>query len=193
MKIYDRLMTSIRHNGRKIKLSLYYNRVLDALDMIDDERFDPDQKVDYCLSRLCKGKHPNDGELLAAIFEAILPERKGKRSEKLIDYTQDAELIIAAFQQAYGINLIDQQDKLHWTTFLALMRGLPKSTRLAEVVQIRARPMPKPTKYNAEERMELARLKAEFALELSEKEKEANLQDGLRQIATLLMAKAQKG
>lgn len=193
MKLYDAPITSIDYNGKTYKLNLYYNRVLEALDFLEDERFDPMDRVNYCLWLLVDGKHPVDEGLLVAIFEAIFPQKKSKKKERLLDYEQDRGLIYAAFWQSYGIDLNREREKMHWQTFLDLMQGLPSNTRLAEVINIRARPMPKPTKYNAEERAELARLKQEYKIELSEREKQENLQTGLAKIASCLLQLAERG
>jgi hypothetical protein len=61
------------------------------------------------------------------------PERPGVR---FFDYFQDAPLIVAAFQQAYGLGL-DEITSMHWWRFLALFQGLPGNTRFTEVVSIR--------------------------------------------------------
>ena len=57
---------------------------------------------------------------------------------------------------------------------------------MAQIMDIRSRPIPKATKYNNEERTHLLRLKSEFRLELSEAERQANLQEGLAKIAMTL-------
>ena len=109
-----------------------------------------------------------------------------------MDFTQDRALIIAAFRQAYGIDLVAERGRMHWQTFADLLKGLPSNTRLAEVMDIRAKPMPKPTKYNAEERARLAKLKADFKLEKTEAEKQAALQRGLRQMSVALLSRVKE-
>lgn len=54
----------------------------------------------------------------------------------LIKY--DGEYIFSSFMQAYNIDLIEQQGKLHWQKFNALLTGLPEGTKLVEVMKIRA-------------------------------------------------------
>jgi hypothetical protein len=44
------------------------------------------------------------------------------------DFEVDGALIVAAFAQAYGIDLTDKDTKLHWWRFRALFEGLPKCT-----------------------------------------------------------------
>ena len=55
-----------------------------------------------------------------------------------------------------------------------------------QVVSIRTRPLPKPTRYNAEQRQNLLRLKGLYRLEETGEEKRRRMQDGLRNMAVLL-------
>lgn len=61
-----------------------------------------------------------------------------QENNQVLDYEQDAEYIYASFMQAYGIDLIDEQGKLHWNKFKALLNGLPKGTKVVEVISIRS-------------------------------------------------------
>ena len=117
--------------------------------------------------------------------------QKIPNNKKITDFTQDADLIRAAFLQEYGINLY--RDKLHWMEFSSLLAGLPDGNRYNDVLGIRARPMPAPTKYNAEERRWLAKAKADLALRLTDNEREVSLNQSLRDVATSLLALAGKG
>ena len=53
------------------------------------------------------------------------------------DYRCDAPYIVAAFQQAYGIDLT--ADKVHWWRFKALLHALPPETPLGKIVEIRGK------------------------------------------------------
>ena len=53
------------------------------------------------------------------------------------DYQCDAGYIVAAFQQAYGIDLA--ADKVHWWRFKALLHALPPETPLGKIVEIRGK------------------------------------------------------
>lgn len=61
-------------------------------------------------------------------------ERRGPRS---VDLFEDADYLVGAFQQAYGIDLTDDALDMHWHRFLALFRSLPASTKLAEIAGYR--------------------------------------------------------
>lgn len=56
--------------------------------------------------------------------------------ERILDYILDGDYIVAAFQQAYGIDLTSIE-YMHWHRFNALMNGLPKETKLAEILGYR--------------------------------------------------------
>lgn len=79
-----------------------------------------------------------------------------------ISFSVDADRIIAAFWQAYGIDLT--KERLHWWVFVALLDNLPDDTRMMKVAHIRTCPVPAPNKYNKEQRAALMRAKAAVAL-----------------------------
>lgn len=70
--------------------------------------------------------------------EGLLIKLGNKNDRQLYDIEHDAKLIYAGFWQAYGIDLYEQHGKLHWIKFKALLAGLPKDTRFAEVTSLRA-------------------------------------------------------
>ncbi len=89
-----------------------------------------------------KAEIPQDAQAavdaLLTFFNGGSEPSPGARGDgkRVYDYAQDAELIYAAFRQAYGIDLA--KDPLHWWEFRALMSGIPESTRMAAVMGIRA-------------------------------------------------------
>ena len=52
------------------------------------------------------------------------------------DYSFDADYIVAAFQQPYGIDLTVTQ--MHWWRFQALFRALPEDTLMARIMSWRS-------------------------------------------------------
>ena len=70
------------------------------------------------------------------------------------------------------------------------MNALPEGSRYAEVVGIRARPMPEPTQWNKKEREWLMQAKADVALELSEDEIAEEYKRGVANLAALLKTMA---
>jgi hypothetical protein len=127
-------------------------------------------------------------EILKSIFDEFIniKVRPAKDTTKVIDFNQDAMYIYASFRQAYGIDLQAELGRLDWREFIALLRGLPQDTKISEVMSIRSRKMPKPTKYNVEEIRALQEAKAYYALEVCADEGETNFQKGLDKLTVSL-------
>ena len=56
--------------------------------------------------------------------------------ELTLDYHYDADYLLGAFQQAYGIDLT--ADKVHWWRFKALLHALPPETPLGQIMSYRS-------------------------------------------------------
>lgn len=78
------------------------------------------------------------------------------------DYRCDAPYIVAAFQQAYGIDLTTA--KLHWFRFRALFAALPEDTLMAKIINWRTLDL---ADYEGSMREHYAALKERFALPAS--------------------------
>ena len=191
MKLQDRLPRGVTVRGRFIKLDLDFRNVLKMIDTLARDDLIPEAR-DYLALRHLTRRPRWPQETLAALRPVLFPQTKRTAPKaKITDFEQDADLIRAAFRQVYGIDLY--RDKLHWLEFSSLLAGLPEGNRYNEVLGIRARPMPAPTKYNAEERKWLAQAKADLALRVSDKERANTLEQGLRGLAESLLALAAKG
>ena len=90
-----------------------------------------------------------------------MADRPGSsRTEELaLDYVTDGPAIVAAFQQAYCIDLT--RARLHWWRFKALMSNLPEETQLVKIIGFRTADL---TQFQGEERERRAELKERFAL-----------------------------
>ena len=194
--LYDRPPETFYYDGREWPLTAYFNRVLQARDILGDWSFTDEQRIDLALFLLCPDETlPRDQAALTAILAALQPsdDKQDEQQKRSFDFRQDAALIYAAFRQTYGIDLDDMRDKLHWQRFLWLLGGLPDETRFRQVVDIRQRELPAPTKWNGKERQALMRMKAELALDTTDDEQTANMQGGLRRMAAALLGMAKKG
>lgn len=189
MKLYERLPDRVTVGRRRYKLRLDFRNVLRMIDTLTRDDLLPEAR-EYLALRCVTRPRGNTHALMAAVLELLFPAR-GESTEKIMDYAQDADLIRAAFQQCYGINLY--RDKLHWFEFSALLASMPEGSRYSEILSIRARPMPAPTKYNADERAWLAKAKAQYAVKLTDKELENQYQKGMRQMAASLLNLAKQG
>jgi hypothetical protein len=154
-------------------------------DMLEDDRLMPVQKIRAALDMFIGKEVPTDPEILKLIYDLIKDDRPKQDGPKYMDIEQDWPYICASFQQAYGIDLYADKS-MHILRFQALLQGLPKDTKMAEVIGIRAAEIPQATKYNAKQIAELTRLKAVYALQGSEKD----FQTGLAGLFDLLEARA---
>lgn len=190
MKLQDTLPDGVTVDGRFYRLDFDFRNVLRMIDILDDDDLMPDAQ-EYNAIR-CLTKHPrNVHNVLEAVKVLLFDHSPKKNSQKITDFVQDAGMIRAAFRQAYGIDLYTE--KLHWIAFSELLNAIPEGNRYAEVVGIRARPIPAPTKWNAEERRWLLKAKAEYAIHLSDKEQQRKYQDDVAKVFSGLMGMLSKG
>ncbi len=193
MRLYEQPCSSVTVGRRRYKLRLTYDRVLFALDAMQDPLLTDADRLRLMLGLLMKSRVPASLRVQEQLLEAIMAEINQQSKEKdgppVMSLTQDAPLIHAAFRQSYGIDL--HQVDLPWATFCELLSGLPEDTRFCEVVSIRARPVPPLDKSNGKYIDELLKAKASVALELTPEQREASFQTGLNRLAQSLMAWAE--
>ena len=192
MKLHERLPDSVTVNGKKSRVDLDFRNVLRMMETLDRQDILAAPREYLALKCVMKRPPTNTGPVLEALKNLLFPPVKRKKdAQKMTDFAQDADLIRAAFLQSYGINL--WRDRLHWLEFTALLSCIPEGSRYSEVIGIRARPIPEPTKYNAKERQWLMEAKARYAVQMTEKEAQSSYQTGLHNMAMSLLAMAQKG
>jgi hypothetical protein len=129
---------------------------------------------------------PSTAEAVAVALDYLAgppseDEKQPKPGPPSFDYFQDAKLISAAFQQAYGLGL-DEITSMHWWRFLGLLEGLPADTRFMEVVGIRT--MEINPKDSAEEKARKRRMKKAVALKdtRTEEERKRDVQIGFNSL-----------
>ena len=88
-----------------------------------------------------KDRIPPSPEWVEAAIEFLLsenatPRQTGSEGVRAVDYVLDGDYIVAAFQQAYGIDLTSCE-YMHWHRFKALFTGLPDETRMAKIMGYR--------------------------------------------------------
>ena len=192
MKLCDPLVRAVTANGKKYRVNLDFRRVFQMIGVSADTDLLPAARV-YLALKCVMRRPPRNDTTCAAIYaelcKNLFPDATKKiDGPKLTDFEQDADLIRAAFLQAYGINL--WRDRLHWTEFSALLAALPQGSRYADILGIRARPVPPATNYNQKEREWLINAKAACALDMTEDEKKRSYQAGVRSMAASMMAYA---
>lgn len=159
LRLHYPLEDSVEIDGAEYPLNVSFDVILRIFDMLKDPALNDPLKVKCGLIMLmgtdAYRTMEMDYEAQNGLFSDILGryvklEREieydilGNPIETLdasndihydIDY--DADAIYASFMQAYGMDLIDQQGKLHWLKFRALLSGLPDNTRFKRIVSIR--------------------------------------------------------
>ena len=193
MKLFERLPDKVEVDGRKYKLDLDFRNVLRMIEIMSREDLLSEARNYLALKCVMRRVPRNIGQTMTAVSAILFPKtkKKGDKGPKLTDYAQDADLIRAAFLQCYGINL--WREKLHWFEFTGLLAGLPEGSRYIDIVGIRAKPLPEPTKYNAKERQWLIEAKQRYAIEKTAKEEEEALQASLHATTLSLLALAKRG
>ena len=170
LRLYDRLPDGITVDGKKYKCDFDFRNVLKMLDVMQREDLVPDARDYLCIKCIISHRIPPKSvrkvynELCNVLFEKS-PEQDAQR---ITSYEQDAGLIRSAFRQVYHIDLF--RDGLHWLEFFELLCNLPDGNRYEEILGIRSRPLPAPTKYNQKEREWLMKAKQSCALHLTEQE-----------------------
>ena len=188
MVIYKPLTQTLKAGGRRLSLSLSFDRVLEVCDAWADEDLTDEEKEAVTFDLLIrKGRErrwlaQQDAETRGAAITTLFKEyidtepQRANKGPKAFDLKQDGEFVYAAFRQAYGIDLQAELGRMDWREFSALLAGLPTGTRLSEIIEIRTKPLPKADKYNQRERKALIDAKFYFRLK---PDKPINMQDKL--------------
>lgn len=173
-------------------MNIAFNKVLKVMELINDDEFEDIYKPYLAIQIFTNVDFTEAlaPEQATAIFKLIFEEHirivpakdsapvldlagnpikskirsrsQSEDGERLFSLKYDAEYIYSSFLQAYGIDLIDAQNSLHWKKFNALLNGLPSDTKFAEVLKIRSY---KPQKGDSKKYKESMRqLKKEYAL-----------------------------
>ena len=167
MKLTDSLPKGVTVDGKFYKLDFDFRNVLKMMEIMGNDNLLLDAR-DYLAVKCLTRKPRNAGKVLKAVKDLLFDNTPTTSGERLTSFEQDAALIRSAFRQVYHIDLF--REKLHWMEFTELLQNLPEGNRYEEVLGIRARPIPSPTKYNQHEREWLVKAKQQCALHLTESE-----------------------
>ena len=190
MKLQDTLPNGVTVDGKLYELDFDFRNVLRMMDELGRDDVMPEAREYNALK--CLTKRPkNVSKVMEAVRATLFEKTPKKDAQKVTDFVQDAGLIRAAFKQVYGINLY--RDRLHWIEFTEMLNAIPEGSRYAEVVGIRARPLPPATKWNADERKWLMKAKQDVAIHLSDEEQAKKYDEDVRKIFSGLMGMIQRG
>ena len=190
MKLQDRLPDGVEVRGKWVKLDFDFRNVLHMLDVLNNRDLIPEARNYLALK--CLTKHPRHvPETMAAVRAVLFIQGGDGEQKKLTDFEQDAPMIRTAFRQVYNIDLF--RANLHWLEFIELLSNLPDGNRYMDVLGIRARPLPAPTKYNQKEREWLMKAKAAHALHMSDEEQERYYEKAVQNVFSGLLKLAKEG
>lgn len=187
MRLNDPLVTSIEFDGTELPIDLTFDNVLDVFDILEDSDLFPEEKVNMCLELLISDFEKffqDSSEQQFLLFNHILenyisvgdsdgfetdrlgnPMPNAVKEKKTINLVHDAKYIYASFRQI-GINLFEEQGRMMWEEFQALLESLPDDTILARIIQIRTW---EPSKgESAKEKERMRKLQQKYALPDSE-------------------------
>lgn len=167
MKLTDSLPAGVTVDGKFYKLDFDFRNVLKMMEIMGNDDIIQDAR-DYLAIKCLTRKPRNVEKVLKAVKDLLFDSRPTTSGERLTSFEHDAGLIRSAFRQVYHIDLF--REKLHWMEFTELLQNLPDGNRYEEILGIRARPLPSPTKYNQKEREWLMKAKQQCALHLTESE-----------------------
>ena len=140
--------------GVKGKTTLAFDNVIKMFEVLKDNSLVDKDKLFVALALITNIKpevvmkidESKQIELLTYLVDEFVmadkpvltpPSEIGKKPKEYYNLTQDADYIYASFMQDYGIDLFEQQGKLHWYKFKALLAGLSDETKFKRVVEIR--------------------------------------------------------
>lgn len=189
-RLFDRLPEGVTVGGRFYKCDFDFRNVLKMLDVMQIQELSPAARDYHCLKCVLRGHLP--ARKVADVYSSvcnILFEKTPENGEKLMSFEQDAPLIRAAFRQVYQIDLF--RDALTWFEFIELLHALPEGNRFTEIIGIRARPLPAPTKWNGKEREALIKAKQNVALRMTEREQKEKYERDVSRVFDVLFAWAQ--
>lgn len=179
MRLNDPLTTSIFFDEKEYPLDLAFDNVLDVFDVLHTESLFITDKIEIIIALLI-GENDlgieEQLELWLVIKENYIflndsseqevdelgnPLPSKPSSKRMIDLEHDAKYIYSSFRQI-GINLFDEQGKLSWEEFQALLESLPEDTIMQRIIQIRSW---KPQKgMSPDEKKRMRELQKKYAL-----------------------------
>ena len=160
----DRLPDGITVCGRYYPVHTDFRRWILVVELFAESLVPVNEKVEYAAKLIFPGDNPLrqmrsrqdvTAEKTVDVYRELVrgitgftscgrtygcgtAESAGKvQREPVFDFTYDDERIYAAFRQVYGLDLCDPAVKLHFWTFMALLRNLPQETEFMQVVNLR--------------------------------------------------------
>lgn len=184
MKLTERLPDTVIVDGRKVRVNLEFRNVLRMMEIMQDDYLMQDARMYKAAKCVVRGRIRQPERIMNELRKLLFPKARHESGKRLTSYEQDAGFIRAAFRQVYGIDL--WREKLHWLEFRELLDGLTEGNKYTEIIGIRARDIPAPTKYNRKEIEWLMEAKRAYALEMTEEERMGQYDRDVKKIFSVL-------
>lgn len=152
LSLTEELTQSVSYKGHEYPIDLAFDNVLRFYQLLDDTDFDEAEKIIAAFHIFFDESIPEDPEFLMNVvkllgeYVSVSPYGNDVRNSdstqvpiRYFSFTQDAPAIYASFMEQYGIDLVEEQGKLHWDKFKALLDGLGPETQFRQIVSIRQR------------------------------------------------------
>ncbi len=157
--IYKKKNDVLEINGVNYRINASFDNILNIIDLLS-EKIPDKEKLIIAMQLLFGTDFDLELSKQYKIFTHVMEEYVNQKEEKTVkldlegnempipEYDEDkkanyslqydAKYIYAAFRQAYKINLFEEQGKLHWFDFQALLTSLPENTKFKEIIKIRS-------------------------------------------------------
>ena len=157
LSLSEPLGNEFEYGGKIYRIDLSFDAVLRYYEMLDDKRLTDSDKLRSAFELFFNKDDEDDinYDFALSAFEQISKyismkpyghnDEEGSKDQvvtdprRLYSFKQDAEAIYSSFMEQYGIDLIDQQGKLHWDKFKALFDGLGSQTYFQRIIAIRTK------------------------------------------------------
>ncbi|MBP1542853.1 MAG: hypothetical protein J6A16_02055 [Oscillospiraceae bacterium] len=194
MRLYEKHPDRITVYGTEYRLTLYFDRVIRYIDLLSEA---PEDAAEVGYSWLVSSPKNAPHAVKALVLDRIMSDiiypqkrqlKRRKKNVRAVDFTIDAAEIYASFMRDYRIDLIKEQGRLHWCSFLALFQGLSEDTPIRQIMRIRTEQIPPLTRSNGDHIQRLNELKALYALPETPTEQEQA--DGWSDLFDMMVARA---
>ncbi len=155
LSLSESLGNEFEYAGKIYHIDLAFDTVLRFYEMLDDNRLEDAEKVATAFEMFFN-QPVKDADFAVNAFEQITKyismkpygndeedsdsnQTVARDPRQLYSFQQDAEAIFASFYDQYGMNLIQEQGKLHWDEFKALFQGLGPQTYFQRIIDIRTK------------------------------------------------------
>lgn len=186
MRLNDPLTTSITFKDQTFPIDLAFDNVLDVLDILEDETLSMNIKIETVvemfigknklniLDRIDLWAYIRSEFVMLGAEATVETDKLGnpmpiRKSKKNMDLVHDAKYIYSSFRQI-GINLFEEQGRLSWEEFQALLESLPDTSIMQRIIQIRTWQPQKGD--SAKHKKDMKELQRKYALPGAEREEE---------------------